>query len=48
MKEMSKLEEQSYRVEEDNAKSTKEQLSWHETDFKAIPKEGFNALNLKW
>jgi len=48
MKEMSRLEEQSYRVEEDNAEGTKEQLSWHETDFKAIPKEGFNALNLKW
>jgi len=47
MKEMGKLEEQSYRVEED-AEGPKGQLSWHETDFKAIPKEGFNALNLKW
>lgn len=48
MKEMSKLEEQSYRAEEENAEGTKGQLLWHETDFKAIPKEGFNALNLKW
>lgn len=48
MKEMCKLEEQSYRVEEGDAEGAKGKLLWHETDFKAIPKEGFNALNLKW